>query len=164
MKTLFQFCRHAATPRHACALVAAALLSTGVLAADGGSGIIARVSDTDVRIDDIRSSLESLDPREQAALAANPALLSQAVRSLLARRVVLAEAVAQKWDKNPAFTAQLEKLRENALIESYLQSVSQPPADFPSEADLHAVYEANRAALVAPRQFRVAQIFVAAPA
>ncbi|AHF92543.1 peptidyl-prolyl cis-trans isomerase [Opitutaceae bacterium TAV5] len=138
--------------------------SPSVLAADGGSGIIARVSDTDVRIDDIRSSLESLDPREQAALAANPALLSQAVRSLLARRVVLAEAVAQKWDKNPAFTAQLEKLRENALIESYLQSVSQPPADFPSEADLHTVYEANRAALVAPRQFRIAQIFVAAPA
>lgn len=66
-------------------------------------------------------------------------------------------------DQHPAFTAQFEKLRENALIESYLQSVSQPPADFPSEADLQAVYEANRAALTAPRQVRLAQIYIAAP-
>lgn len=128
------------------------------------AGIIARVSDIDIKADEIRASLENLNPREQAALAANPALLNQAVRSLLARRIVLSEAVSKKWDQNPAFAGQFEKLRENALIESYLQSVSQPPADFPSEADLQAVYEANKAALATPRQYRLAQIYVAAPA
>ncbi|OAM91042.1 peptidylprolyl isomerase [Termitidicoccus mucosus] len=142
-------------------ILSLASVSLSSFAAD--AGVLARVSDTEVKIDDIRSSLENLSPREQAALSANPALLNQAVRSLLARRVVLNEALAQKWDKNPAFTAQLDKLRENALIESYLQSVSQPPADFPSEADLQAVFEANRPALVAPRQVRLAQIYIAAP-
>lgn len=146
-------------------LLLLSLLPAFGLSASGAddSSILARVSDTEVRIDDIRSSLENLSPRDQAALAANPALLNQAVRSLLARRVVLNEALAQKWDQNPAFTAQFEKLRENALIESYLQSVSQPPADFPSESDLQAVYEANRAVLTAPRQVRLAQIYIAAP-
>ncbi|WP_084442134.1 peptidylprolyl isomerase [Termitidicoccus mucosus] len=141
-------------------LLSAFSLSTSAVA---DTGILARVSDTEIKIDDVRSSLENLSPREQATLAANPALLNQAVRSLLARRVVLNEALAQKWDRQPAFTAQLEKLRENALIETYLQSVSQPPADFPSEADLQAVYEANRAVLAAPRQVRLAQIYIAAP-
>ncbi|PDT74634.1 peptidylprolyl isomerase [Bradyrhizobium sp. C9] len=125
--------------------------------------VIARVGDTNVSADDLRSYVAALAPREQAALAKDPATLSQAVRLLLANRLVLQEAVAKKWDQQPAVAAQLERAREGAVVELYLQSVSTPPANFPSEDDLQKVYEANRAAFLMPRQFQLSQIFVAAP-
>ncbi len=55
-------------------------------------------------------------------------------------------------------------MRENAIMQSYVQTVAAPPPDYPDEADLAEAYEANKAALMAPKQFQVAQIFVAAKA
>jgi parvulin-like peptidyl-prolyl isomerase len=125
--------------------------------------VVARVGNANISADDIRAYIAALGPREQAALAQDPALLSQAVRLLLANRLVLGELVAKKWDQQPSVTAQLDRMREGALVELYLQSVSTPPAGFPSDEELQKVYEANRGALVMPRQFQLAQIFVAAP-
>jgi parvulin-like peptidyl-prolyl isomerase len=127
------------------------------------ANVVARVGNTNVSADDIRAYIAALGPREQAALAQDPALLSQAVRVLLANRLVLAELVARKWDQQPGVTAQLDRVRDGALVELYLQSVSTPPAGFPSDEELQKVYEANRGALVMPRQFQLAQIFVAEP-
>jgi parvulin-like peptidyl-prolyl isomerase len=90
-------------------------------------------------------------------------MLSQTVRLLLSNRLVLQEAVAKKWDQQPSVAAQLERAREGAVVELYLQSVSTPPASFPSEDDLQKVYEANRAAFLMPRQFQLTQIYIAAP-
>ena len=146
--------------RNALTLAVAVSLISNAIAEDG---ILARVNGADVKADEIRPLLESLNPQAQAELAAKPAELNQAIRMLLVRRVVLAEAQAQKWDQNPAFTSQLDKLRETALVESYLQSLTEPPADFPSEADLKTAYETNKTALIAPRALHLAQIFVAAP-
>jgi peptidylprolyl isomerase len=49
------------------------------------------------------------------------------------------------------------------LVELYLQMAAAPPADFPNDDDLQKVYDANRSAFLVPRQFQLAQIFVAAP-
>jgi parvulin-like peptidyl-prolyl isomerase len=125
--------------------------------------VIARVGNANISADDIRAYIAALGPREQAALAQDPTLLSQAVRLLLANRLVLGELLAKKWDQQANVTAQLDRMREGALIELYLQSVSTPPANFPSDEELQKVYEANRSALQMPRQYQLAQIFVAAP-
>lgn len=131
--------------------------------AAGGEDVIARVGNVNVSADDLRSYVAALGPREQAALAKDPALLSQAVRLLLANRLVLQEALAKKWDQKPAVAAQLDRMRESAVVELYLQSVTTPPASFPSDDDVQKVYDANRAAFLMPRQFQLAQIFIAAP-
>jgi parvulin-like peptidyl-prolyl isomerase len=128
----------------------------------GSEDVIARVGEANISADELRAYVGALGAREQAALAKDPALLSQAVRMLLANRLVLQEAVAKKWDQQPNITAQLDRVRENALVEIYLQSVSTPPESFPSDDELQKVYDANRAALLVPRQFHLAQIFVAA--
>ncbi|WP_315833170.1 peptidylprolyl isomerase [Bradyrhizobium prioriisuperbiae] len=136
-------------------------LATGKAA--GGEDVIARVGNVNVSADDLRSYVAALGPREQAALAKDPALLSQAVRLLLANRLVLQEALAKKWDQKPAVAAQLDRMRESAVVELYLQSVTTPPANFPSDDDVQKVYDANRSAFLMPRQFQLAQIFIAAP-
>jgi hypothetical protein len=129
----------------------------------GGDNVVARVGDSNISADELRAYVTALGAREQAALAKDPALLSQAVRILLANRLVLQEVVAKKWDEQPNVAAQLDRVRENAAVELYLQSVSTPPAGFPTDDEIQKVYDANRGALVAPRQYQLSQIFIAAP-
>jgi peptidylprolyl isomerase len=127
----------------------------------GSEDVIARVGEANISAEELRAYVGALGAREQAALAKDPALLSQAVRMLLANRLVLQEIVAKKWDQQANVAAQLDRVRENALVEIYLQSVSTPPESFPSEDELQKIYDANRSALLMPRQFQLAQIFVA---
>lgn len=123
--------------------------------------VVARAGDRDLTRDEIRDFVSTLAPNEQAALASDPALFSQTLRVILANQLVLQEALAKKWDEQPQVTAQLQRLRDNAVVDSYLQSVSTPPESYPSEAELAQAYEANKAALTVPRTFQVAQIFIA---
>lgn len=128
--------------------------------AGAGDDVIAKVGGTNISADEIRSYVAGLGPRERAAIGQDPSLLSQAVRMMLANRLVQQEVAAKKWDQQPAIAEQLDRVRENAATELYLQTVSAPPAGFPSDDELQKVYDANRSALLVPRQFQLAQIFV----
>jgi parvulin-like peptidyl-prolyl isomerase len=150
----------AANPASAQPVAAAA--TTGA-ASKGGGDIIAKVGNSDLSADDLKAYVGALGPREQAALAKDPAMLSQTVRLLLANRLVLQELTEKKWDQQPAIAAQLERVRESAMVEMYLRSVSTPPASYPSDDEIQKVYDANRASMMLPRQFALEQIFVAAP-
>ena len=132
-------------------------------AAVKGGEVIARVGDSEVTAEEVRATIQLLDARQQAAMTRDPALLSQTVRAILANRLVLKEATAKKWEQQPAIVAQLARARENLIVESYLQSVSVPPDNFPSEAEIKSVYEANASGLLVPRRFRLAQILIAVP-
>jgi parvulin-like peptidyl-prolyl isomerase len=134
----------------------------GSPAADNGD-VIARVGADNITANEIRAYVAALDGNQQAAFARDPALLSQAVRLMLANRLVLQEALAKKWEQQPDVAAQLQKVRDNAIAELYLQAVTSPPSDYPSEADIQKVYDANTKAFIVPRQFELAQIFIAVP-
>jgi peptidylprolyl isomerase len=131
-------------------------------AAKGGE-VVARVGESDVTAEEVRATILLLDARQQAAMARDPALLSQTVRAILANRLVLKEAMTRKWDQQPAVVAQLARARESLIVESYLQSVTAAPDNYPSEADIKSVYEANASALLVPRRFHLAQIVVNLP-
>jgi len=129
-------------------------------AAVKGGEIIARVGDSDVTAEEVRATIQLLDARQQAAMARDPALLSQTVRAILANRLVLKEAMAKKWDQQPAVVAQLARARDTLIVETYLQSVTALGDSYPGEADIRSVYEANSSAFLVPRRFRLAQIVV----
>jgi hypothetical protein len=143
------------------------LLAAGILAVSlthaAEPAILAKVGDTDISVADVRQFVQDLDPRERAALSGNPALLSQTVRMLLVQRLVLKEALDKKWEQNPEIARQLARARDRAIIESYLESVSEPPESYPGEDEVQATYEANKAALLVPRQYKLAQIYIALP-
>jgi peptidylprolyl isomerase len=136
----------------------AAAFSCGATPAD----VVARVGDTDVSSGELRSYIETLGAQEQSAIAKDPALLSRVVRSYLARQAVLKEAQAKKWEQRPGVKAQLDRVRDQALSELYLQSVSKPPDNYPSDAEAQVAYDASKKAFEVPRQYRVAQVFIAA--
>ena len=128
------------------------------------AGVVARIGDLDVKLDEIRTALQNLDLREQAAISRDPALLNQVVRSLLVQRIMFREAQAKKWEQQPEVKAQLERVRQAAVTESYLEAMSRPPESYPSETEIQAAYDANKASFLIPRQYRLAQVYIASPA
>lgn len=141
-------------------LGASALHSPNLSAADAP---IARVGDEEISGDKIRAVLDGLGASERAALEQNPALLSQTVRMLILQQILLKEALATGWDKQPGIAEKLEMVRQGAIAQTYLEAVTKVPEGFPSDAEVQAAYEAKKAFLVLPRQVRLAEIFVSAP-
>src|SRR5690606_1811122 len=83
-----------------------ALLGALFLPAAGQTaGVLGRIGDLEVKIDEVRSSLAGLGEREGEAVAKDPSLLNQVVRSLLVQRLLLKEAEANGWDKRPEVIA-----------------------------------------------------------
>jgi peptidylprolyl isomerase len=140
------------------AILAAVSLTVPVRAADS---VIARAGDRDITIAQIQPYLYSLSEADRAALKQNPAALSQAVRTLILQQVLLKEANNADWDDKSETQALLARVRDAAIAESYLESVTKVPADFPSDAEVKEVYDARKAELTLPKQYRLAQIFIA---
>ena len=123
--------------------------------------VLARVGDITVKAEDIQPLIDNLDAGQKKSLVEDPSPLYQSIRSLIMQRLLVKEALSKQWDKKADVAAQLEQARQAALAQSYLQSLAPLPAGFPGEADLNAAYEANKAKLAVPRQFQLAQIFIA---
>jgi len=126
----------------------------------GKGETVARLGDVEISADDIRADIAGLSPRDQVAIARDPAALSRTVRLLLTNRLVLREAQAKDWERQPGIAARLEKAKEAAIVETFLTAMAAVPDSFPNDAQLQAVYEANMSAMVVPRQFQIAQIFI----
>ncbi len=151
--------------RWAGALLAAAAswcLATAVLAGESNDAtVIARVGNTEVKVSELRAYVQGLSAEAQKELADNPAALNRVVRSYVARTLVLDEAEAADWEKKPEVAAQIARAREATIVASYLSAQTAPPKDYPSAAEIEKAYTANKARLLVPRQYQIAQIFVA---
>ena len=143
--------------------MADAFLATAALTltAHTADSVIARAGDRDITVSQIQPYLSSLSEADRAALKENPTALSQAVRTLILQQVLLKEASNADWDDKPETQALLARVRDAAIAESYLESVTKLPADFPSDAEIKEVYDARKAELSLPKQYRLAQIFIA---
>jgi parvulin-like peptidyl-prolyl isomerase len=126
--------------------------------------VIAQQGDLSLTADAVRAMLATLDPEQQQKLRDDPQAMANLVRDRLLQAALLREARDQHWDQRPDVIARAEQARDAAIADSYLAALAQPPAGYPSEAEIQSAYEANKAKLLIPRQYRLAQIFVAVPA
>lgn len=143
-------------------LLVLTMLSTALKAEE--PQVIARAGKAEVSVDEVRASLETLDARQLATVRQDPVLLEQVVRSFIVQRLVLRQALEAKWDETPEAVARLQRARDSALTESYLESVSRPPAHYPDETELEKAYGQRKASLLIPRTFHLVQIFEPVPA
>ncbi len=141
--------------RHAILLLAAA---TPALASDP---VVARAGDKEITASQIQPYLAKVSPAERDALLQNPAALSRAVRTILLQRQLLDEAKSAEWEKKPETQALLARVRDAAIAESLLESVTALPPDYPGDAEITALYDARKDSLRLPTQYRLAQIFIA---
>ncbi|MFA5952441.1 MAG: peptidylprolyl isomerase [Hyphomicrobium sp.] len=125
--------------------------------------VVARLGSSDIKVSEVRSFVSTMSAQNQATLARDANLLNQTVRVMLTNQAVLKEALEKKWDQDPSVVAQLKSVREATLVESYQQSVSLPPDSYPSSSEVEAFYEGNKASLLVPRRFQLAQIYISSP-
>ncbi len=123
--------------------------------------VIARAGDKDITASQIQPYLAKVSPSERDALLQNPAALSRAVRTVLLQKQLLDEAKAADWEKNPETQALLARVRDAAIAESFLESVTAVPANYPGDEEITALYESRKDSLRLPREYRLAQIFIA---
>ncbi len=149
------------TPRLTLMLLGGLLLG----AADAPPGdIVARRGDIQLTAADLKEALSHADPAVRAQLLANPAALTDFVRDRLLRQVLLNEARGASWDQNPEVMARVNEARETVIMQTWLASRVQIDSNFPSQADIAAAYESNKARLAIPKQFHVAQLAILVPA
>lgn len=129
------------------------------------SSVIAKVGESEVKADDIKPLIEKLSVRDQLLLSKDPGALNNLVRELIVQQLVYKEALAKKWEQQPQIAVQLDKIRQQAITQSYLDSLATPPQDYPTQADLQAAYEILKKnnALQVPKQYHLAQVYIACP-
>lgn len=150
------------TPTLTAVLLALALAGSSVRAASDSPDVIASVGDSEITAADLQPYLANLSPAQREALAKDPNAFNQFLRTLIVQRLLLKEATAAKWQDQPEIVKALAQVRDNAIAQGYLASNAKVPADYPTEADIQAAYDANKNILIVPRQLRLAQIFIVA--
>lgn len=131
-----------------------ALVSLSALA--NPAEVIVRMGDLSLTRAEVQQLADANPAEARSAVA-----LERLVRTEIIRRAVAAEARRQGFDKRPEVAARMEQAARQALVTAYVNDLSRPPETFPSEEQLRQAYEANKAALQTPRQYRLSQIYVA---
>lgn len=144
------------------AVTAALLVASGIAAAQPAQ-VIARRGALTLTESGLREMLEREPVEQREQLLRDPAALSQFVRGRMLRLALQEEARTQRFDVRPEVAARAEQARVEAIVEAFLESLGRPDAAFPSEAEIRAVYDANQARFLVPRQYRLTQIFLAVP-
>ena len=167
MSTVSKAPQHASSARvfFGVMLLALAFLPASAQESAASDEVLGTVGTFEVRVSDLGESLETLEEAEREALRKEPSALSQYVRALLVQRLVVQEAMAAEWDKSAVVAERMRVLREGVVANTWLESVGEPPADYPTESDVKVAYEANRDTFLEPKAWLLAQIFVSvAPA
>lgn len=128
------------------------------------AGVVAQRGDVRMTGADLKDTLSLLDPAARAQVTANPQTLANFVRERLLNMSVLAEAKAKHWDTQPDIQRKINEARDAVTVQTYLASVVPPDPMFPTEAQIATAYENNKARLIAPKQFHLAQIVLNVPA
>ncbi|MCT8173502.1 peptidylprolyl isomerase [Variovorax sp. CY25R-8] len=153
------------------ALLLAASASLGAaaqqIAAPTGAPVVARLGELTVRQDEVEKLLQALPDAERAAVKDNRASVEGWLRQRLLGEALLKEARDKGFTDKPEVKAKIDaavrELTARIVTTGYLESVSQVPAGYPSEAELAAAYEQGKAGFNLPATYRVAQIFLATP-
>jgi parvulin-like peptidyl-prolyl isomerase len=143
------------------AATAAPAAEPGAAAADA---TVARRGSVALTSGDVRNLLARLDPAERDRLQHNPAALGAFVREQVLQQALLEQARDAKWDQKPEIAAQATQAHDAVIASTYLNSLTAPDPNYPADADIQAAYEANKTRFLIPRQYHLAQIFVAVPA
>lgn len=123
---------------------------------------IATLGAVKVDRDELLRQLQAMPPQARGQLKENRAGLDQWLRARLAEKALIEQARAQGWQDKPEIKRAFQAAQERIVLQSYLESVSRAPDDYPAQADLQAAYERAKPQLAVPAQYRVSQIFLPA--
>lgn len=137
-----------------------AIMALTAATAAAAQELIGKMGAQELRVLDLKRMIDAQAPEVRKQLATDLGAMDRLVRSELVRQSILAEARQQGWDKKPDIQYQMERARDTALLQSYVNSLARPPATYPSEDEIKAFYEASKDSLTVPAEYQLAQLFV----
>jgi peptidylprolyl isomerase len=135
-----------------------------LLAAAAPDPVVAVRGSDAITASQARALIAAADPQTRQRLQTDPTAVTALVRDTLLQHAILAEAEAHHWDENPEVAALLRRTREQVLLQSYLASQAVVPAGYPTDADIQAAYNQNKAQLMQPRAYHLMQATLQASA
>ncbi|GGB95548.1 peptidylprolyl isomerase [Oxalicibacterium flavum] len=130
-----------------------------------GDKPVATLGSASIGQNEIARMLQGMPDAERAAIRGNRAGVENWLRQRLAAEVLLNEAKKNGWSNRPEIRERIDlavkDVTERVITTTYIESVSQVPADYPSEAELKDAYEKAKGNFKLPVMYRVAQIYLA---
>jgi peptidylprolyl isomerase len=140
------------------------LLWSPVLAAtEEAKDSVAQLGTTRLSASELGDFVRAMEPQTRKQALANPQVMERLIQLEVIRKAILREAVTKNWQQKPEVAKQVATARDAIVLKSYLASVAEVPAGYPSEQEIKSSYELNRDQFLVPRQYRLAQIFISSP-
>jgi hypothetical protein len=133
-------------------------------AVDAADPVVAQRGAVTVTASEVRRILAAMDPDTRKQVESDPNQLAQRVRERVLQLAVLDRAHGEKFDTRPDVLYRAQLARDGAIADSYVATKLSTEADFPSEQQIAAAYEANKARFQMPRRYHLAQILLTIPA
>jgi peptidylprolyl isomerase len=130
------------------------------LAAATDDPVIAERGDEQITVSQARAMIAATDRATQHRLTTDQSALKQFLRDVLVQRAILREAQAEKWEQRPEVAALLQRARDQVIAQTFLAGHAPLPSGYPTDADIEAAYDANKARFMQPRGYHLAQIFL----
>ena len=127
------------------------------------SGQVGQRGNDKLTIEEVRDFVQNADPGLRQQLLSNPAALSEFVRDRLLRMALLDQAKASGFDRKPEVLKRANEAHDNVVVSAYIASLTEPPKDYPSDAEVASIYDLNKQRFVVPRQYHISQIAVRLP-
>lgn len=113
---------------------------------------------------EVEKMLQTLPPGERTAIKNDPSALQNWLRQRVTSEAVLREARSKGWADRPEVKARIEaavaEVTNHVIATTFLDSLTQVPADYPSDTEIKAAYEQNKVNFNLPPRYRVAQIYL----
>jgi len=127
--------------------------------------VVASAGSVTIGQNEITRLLQGMPEAERAAIKNNRAGVENWLRQRVTSEALLREAQSKGWSERPEVKAKVDaavrEVTARIVSTSYLESVAQVPATYPSDAEVKAAYEQGKANFNLPATYRVAQIYLA---
>lgn len=120
--------------------------------------IIARVGNFEVTSEDVMYMLQNLSP-QVASQFGGPEGEQKLVAEIVNQKLLLCDAVENKFEENDDFKAEFEKVKENVLSQYSVKKIINSVSDV-TEEDAKAFYNGNQHLFLEPSQVRASHILV----
>jgi len=107
--------------------------------------------------------LNKADPAMRARAESSPEALASFVRDRMIELALLADATSKGWERQPDVAQRIADARAVIMVQTYAASLAPADPAFPTDAQISAAYEANKAKFMLPRQYHIAQIAILVP-
>lgn len=134
------------------------LAFTLAVSAHADDAVIASMGKIEVKSSDVTDLLDIQGAPAGSSLSAKD--IDQLIRTEAMRQALIVEASAKGWDKREEVIALMEIAKDQVLVQSYLNDIARPAADYPGDSEIKKAYDENQSSFKAPRQFRMSQIYL----